>query len=380
MRILHIITGLSTGGAETMLQRLLMHPNTAQQTFEVVSLTEVGELGREIAASGVAVHALHLSRRNPLSILRLMKMVSILRSARPELVQTWMYHANLIGGLAARLFGSAPVVWNIRQDVSDVSWMRWSTWMVIRLGGLLARRIARSIVAVAQKTVGSHAKIGYPAEMFTVIPNGIDTERFAPDEAAKDEVRAELGLDEAARLIGYFARYHPMKDHRTLIEAAGLLHQRDPQVHFVLCGRGVEESNLALAAQIEAEGLEGCVHLLGLRKDVPRLLAALDLYAISSLSEGFPLAVAEAMSCGVPCVVTDVGDTLLLVGDTGVVVPPRDPGTLAGACLSLLDQPKQAYTEMRQAARQRIIDNFSLEEMVARYNELYREVVGDADP
>ena len=205
-----------------------------------------------------------------------------------------------------------------------------------------------------------------------VIPNGFDLAAFRPDPPARWSVRHELSIPAETPLIGLVGRFHPQKDHQTFVQAAAWLHTRLPETHFLLCGDGITWENPTLAAWIETAGLRPCFHLLGRRDDIPRLTAALDLASSSSAyGEGFSNVIGEAMACGVPCVVTDVGDAALLVGSTGRVVPPRTPQALAQEWYALLALEREGKEQLGRAARQRIEAHFSLPAIVARYEALY---------
>ena len=220
-----------------------------------------------------------------------------------------------------------------------------------------------------------YARRGFAAEKLVIIPNGFDLDRFRPDPAARDQVRRQLGLAPDTPLVGLVARYDPMKDHATFLHAAALLARERAEVHFVLCGERVDGGNAALVAQVVSLGLTQRCHLLGPRRDVPRIDAALDVAASSSISEAFPLAVGEAMCCGVPCAVTDVGDCGLIVGPTGRVVPPKDTAALANAWCELLALAPAERSALGLSARRRIQERYSIDAVSERYADLYESVL-----
>jgi glycosyltransferase involved in cell wall biosynthesis len=289
-----------------------------------------------------------------------------------DLVQTWLYHADLIGGIAARLAG-LPVVWGVHHASVDAQ-MKTTTRLVVRSCAALSNWLPERIVCCAEATKAGHVRLGYAAAKSVVIPNGFDASQFKPDAGARLSVRQERGIQEGTILIGYFARFHPDKDHAVFVEAAGTLHRDFPDVHFVLCGQEITPDNPTLLAWVEAAGVRDRVHLLGLRQDIPRLMASLDVFSLSSRNEAAPLVIGEAMACGVPCAVTDVGDSAEMVGNTGEVVPPRDPQALALAWRRLLEAGEQRRRELGKAARLRIEENFDLAGVVRRYEALYRTV------
>jgi len=373
VRIAHVITGLDTGGAELMLARLLAPLRSEGFESSVLSLTDIGPVGARIGSLGVDVRAVGMRRGVPTPA-GLWRLAGALREARAQLVQTWMYHADLAGGLAGRMAGRLPVVWGIRHSTFDRRHTRALTRLTARTCAVLSHWLPRRIVCCSRAAMQVHAGLGYAKEKMLVIPNGFDAGQFHPDGAARDAVRSELGLPADARVIGMVGRFDPQKDHATFIEAARRLARAD--AWFVLCGRGVRGDNPALSALLRAAGLSERFRLLGERDDVPALTAAFDVATSSSaFGEAFPNVVGEAMACGVPCVVTDVGDAAAVVADTGAVVPARDPAALAGAWREMLDLPAERRAQMGAAARRRIEDNYALPMVARRYADLYREVL-----
>lgn len=372
MKILHIVPGLNIGGAEIVLRNLLLHPQSAQHINRVVCIGRPGIVGTQLEHHGVSVDYLNVQPAAPLSLARLTGLNKLVTQFQPDLIQSWMYHANLLTTLLVT--DDTPVVWALHQDLSDTSWIKPLTGIIIRIGAWASKK-ATKIISVSQRAVESHAALGYAESKFVVIPNG-----FTLDEPTVDKklsIRDELGLSKETPLLGYFARYHPMKDHANFLAAAEIVHREMPGVHFLLAGRGVQSENSNLTDDITARQLTDVVHLLGERNDVPQLLRQLDVYSTSSRSEGFPLAVGEAMAAGVPCVVTDAGDSGRLVGDTGLVVPSRDPQALAEAWLTLLRTNPAERKARGRAARERIRQHFSLDKMVSDYYSIYSEVLDE---
>ncbi len=242
----------------------------------MISLTEKGAVGLDLEASGVAVQAMNMSRAvpNPLSLFRLS---SVLRKWRPDVVQTWLYHGDLVGGLAAKLAGRRRVVWNIRHSSLDPRHDRRSTIWCAKACAALSGRLPSVIVCNSDAGASIHAGLGYDGGRMRIIPNGVDVETFRPDASARSDVRGELGVPGDGFLIGLIGRFHPQKDHRTFVRAAGRLASLDGRTHFVLCGENVTRDNPDLASWIEATGHEDRFHPLGVRSDVPRITAALDV-------------------------------------------------------------------------------------------------------
>jgi glycosyltransferase involved in cell wall biosynthesis len=378
MRVMHVITGLSTGGAETMLLKLL---SAASQRMEhvVVSLGDEGTIGPRIAALGVPVHCLGLKRNAP-NPFRALSILPLAQRIAPQLIQGWMYHGNLMASLAAvalrktaprNVLGQKPVLWNIRQTVYDLRRERWLTAKLIRQGARLSSGPA-AIIYNSQTSASQHEELGYRAEKRVIIPNGFDCQVLRPDEAARKAVRAELGITDDTVLVGLVARYHPMKDHVGFLKAAALVVQSHPQTRFVLVGAGVSSTQPELAEGIQQNELGDRVILLRERSDIPRLNNAFDIgCSASAWGEGFSNSIGEAMACGVPCAVTNVGDSAYIVADTGFVAPPRASEALAEAIGRLIEIGQPGRQQIGAKARKRIETEFSLSAIVEKYENLY---------
>jgi glycosyltransferase involved in cell wall biosynthesis len=378
VRVAHVITGLGVGGAETMLYRLLSVLPRADFEPMVVSLSPPGPMGERIAGLDVPVLSLGMSNRLP-QPQALARLAWELHRFRPDVVQTWMYHADLLGGVAARLATPAAVVWGLHNSTLDPARTPWSTRAVVGACARLSRRVPRCILSCSAVARDVHAALGYDAGRMVVIPNGFDLGAFRPSAADYTDVRAELGLAADAVLIGLVARWHPQKDHASFVAAAALVAQQRPDVRCLLVGTDMDERNAELGALIAGAGLGDRCHLLGERTDIPRLAAALDIaVSAAAFGEAFPLVVGEAMASGVPCVVTDVGDSAVMVGSTGRVVPPRDPAALAAGIDALLALPGAERHALGAAARARVSAEYDLAVVAARYAELYRSLAAAA--
>lgn len=375
MKVLHIIAGLSVGGAEMMLAKLLSASEPSDRDVEVISLTDIGPVGQRIKQSGVSVRALGMARGQA-AVSSLVRLSRWLRHARPDLVQTWMYHADLLGGVAATLAGRIPVVWGIRNGVLEPRGNKPTTIWTAKASALLSRWVPRRIVCCSESARRFHAAMGYQSGKMSVIPNGFDLATFKPDEEAKRQIRQEIGIPADAVVIGLVARWDPQKDHENFVRAAGRLASREPRVRFVLCGDGISRSNEQLAARIVAEGISDRCHLLGRRLDAQRVTAALDIATCSSYAEAFPNVLGEAMACGVACATTDAGDAASIVGDTGIVVPIGNPAALADAWWTLIELGEAGRRQLGEKARQRVRQQFDLRRVSRRYHELYQEVLG----
>jgi glycosyltransferase involved in cell wall biosynthesis len=374
LSIVYVTTSLEGGGAEMMLYHLASHLNPQQFRVNVISLIAPSPLVEKFQVAGIPVHSIDMPRGGMPTLPMLWRLIRLLRQLQPDLIQGWMYHGNLAAQIARFLLvqRSLPVLWSIHYTIGNLATDRPMTKALIKAGRLLSRFPAR-ILFVSKLSQQQHIELGYYAETCLVIPNGFDLNSFVPTPAARSIVRAELGLPTDTATIGSFARYNPMKDHPNFLRAAAVVHQQHPDVHFLLAGADVDAHNQTLQTLIAELNLTDRVHLLGERRDVATLMAGLDIVTTSSAyGEAFPMIIGEAMACGVPCVVTDVGESGLMVGATGRVVPPQDATALARGWQDLLELGKDGRTRLGVAARQRIVDNFSLDAIVPQYESLYK--------
>jgi len=340
----------------------------------VISLTDIGSLKPRIQDLGISVTTLGM-RHGSFSLAGFFKLMRVLQNSDATVVQTWMYHADLIGGLAARIVGTKCIVWNIRHS-DFVQKSKRSTIWIRRISAWLSKWLPAKIIVNANSARKIHAALGYDDDKMVVIPNGYDLEVFRPDPMARESLRQELGLPFDATLIGLVARFALQKDHLTFIKAAKRLLDTHPKVNFVLCGDQIDWHNDELTGWIENNGNKERFHLLGRRDDIPRLTAALDIATMSSShGEAFPNVVAEAMACEVPCVVTNSGDAAEIVGETGIVVMPRNPRSLADAWEVMLSQSEEDRRALGISARERIASNYQLSTIIHIYESLYEELV-----
>jgi glycosyltransferase involved in cell wall biosynthesis len=373
MKVMHVIAGLNRGGAEVMLARLLPQLRASAVDGLVISLTTIGPVGKQIEQMGIPVRALGMRRKlpDPRGVWRL---VEIIRHERPCVIHTWMDQANLIGSAATLFTGRQPVVWGIHHTTLDPEASRKRRWTA-KINARSARYLPNSVIYCADAARSLHEVMGYPIDRGVVIPNGFDLHAHRPDSEARKTVRDELRIPDDARLVGIIGRFDPHKDFRTFLSAGAKLSSRLPGVYFAMCGDGLSTDNAELVGWVDEFDLRSNCLLLGPRNDIARIQASLDLGTLSSLSEALPLVVGETMACGVPCVVTDVGDSARLVGDTGLVVPPRDPEALAAAWFEVLAMTDRVRSALGFRARQRIADLFSLDTTVKKYTEVYNTVV-----
>lgn len=330
-------------------------------THGVVPLVRDLTLGPRITAAGGRV--MPLGMRSPLGLpLAVARLAALIRRERPDVIQSWLYHADLAATLArAAAFSRAPLAWSLRCSDMDFAHYAPTTRLVVRALARLSR-VPTVIASNSEAGLAWHRRLGYRPRRSLVIPNGFDTDRFRPDPTARARLLSLAGWPEDTVVVGLVARVDPMKDHAGFFEAFA----RTPAgLRAVLVGRGTDE--LAIPPL-----LAGRVLALGLREDVGALMAGFDIACLASrFGEGFPNVLGEAMACGVACVTTDVGDAATIVGAAGIVVPPGDPIALAAA-LSALAADSDRRRAMGAAGRARVLAEYALPAVAARYRTLWR--------
>lgn len=373
MKVFHVISGLNDGGAEAVLYRLISHDQ--EDVHHVVSLTEEGKYGPLLRSLGATVTALGMPRGR-LTWRGLRGLWKDLRTYKPDVVQTWMYHADLLGGVLGRLAGR-PVVWGVHNTTLEPGRSSRATILVAHACGWLSNLIPEVIVACAERAVRAQINMGYKATRFEVIPNGCDFSRFVPDTGSRALLRAKWGMRQDIPLLGMVARFDPYKNHRSLIDALAHLHANGTDFAAVLVGTGVDEGNDELNAQIQMSGLKQHVRLLGPRADIPAVMNALDVHILSSNAEAFGNVLVEAMACGTPCVATDVGDATRIIGDTGWVVPPNDSRALADGIQAALQARllQGKWEQRRLRTRQHVLEEYDIGVMVQRYRAVWIKAV-----
>ena len=356
-----------------MLLKLLQDINRKRFEPSVVCLTGQGPVGMQITELDIAVHVLNMRAATP-SPAKLWQLRNLIKSINPDIVQTWMYHADLLGGISARLAGKQKIVWGIRNSNLDAKLVKRSTRWVAQACAALSGWLPKRILCCSWQAKDAHIALGYEASKFEVIANGFSLERFRPNTSARQTVRTSLAITFDAPLVGLIARFDPLKNHTGFLQVARQVRDKVPSAHFLLAGDGIDHSNAALCDRIEALKLQQCVHLLGRRGDMPSLMAALDLLVSTSHGEAFPNVLGEAMACGVPCVVTDAGDSAEIVGDTGRVVSIGDMEELANKVLQLLKMSVEDRHTLGRQARARIQAHYEIAKIVKQYESFYEGV------
>ena len=378
IRVCSIINGTGgEGGAERMLQRVIRHGNTPEFEHLVLSIKNFQQVAEELTAEGINVQSLNVQAdyyKLPKAVLQLAWRI---RRFKPDVVQSWMYMADFFGGIASHFAApSTPMIWTIRHSTLDPAIDSRALRGCAAGCARLSRRIPSRIVLNSHAAVPIHAAAGYDDSKMQVVPNGFDVSRFSPSEQLRRETRARLGIPDNAPVIGRVARFHANKDHVTFLKAAKIILGQRPDARFLVCGEPQTISSAQVQQDIDALGLTGAVQLVDLLSDIVPLNCAFDIATCSSITEAFPNVIGEAMSCGIPCVSTDVGDAAMIIGDTGRVVPVQEPQQFAEAVLEILNLPSENRRQLGEAARQRVVDNFDLTHATGMFIDLWRELAG----
>jgi glycosyltransferase involved in cell wall biosynthesis len=372
MRVVHVITSTGFGGAQIMLSRYLGACTPSRVTHSVISLMPGGAISDELSKAGVPVFELGLSS-NVRSLRDLHKIRHKLAAQAPDVIFGWMYH-----GCLAALYGrtglrNTALVWGIHHSLADIRVEKTPTRLLVRALAALSHKVD-GLSYCSSMSRAQHEAIGFLPDRARVIPNAVDAAVFHPDPDARARLGAICGIPSERRIIGTVARSHPMKDHVSMVRALAKLLSEGRDVHGVLLGAGQSQS--AAVAEATAIGISDRVSGLENRSDVNTLVPGFDAFLLSSAwGEAFPVAVAEAMAAGVPCVVTDVGDCAELVGATGAVVAPRDVDAMADALDRILSLDLSHYKAAGEAARKRVSDHFSFERYIDSHNTFYSDAI-----
>lgn len=361
-----MITGLGDGGAEAVLVRLILM--SREHSHMVLSLKDEGKYYKTLIDHGTRVECLHLGRL-PHVITFFRAIYSAIFIFRPSVIQTWMYHADLLGGILGRISGNIPIVWGIHNSQTRKKNNTFMTFFLIKLCSLLARTVPSKIVSCSIVAIAAHTSIGYPSAKMIYIPNGIPLDKFHPSYRLRSETRSQFKVDDNDILIGMVARYGRQKDHLTLLKAIRLMLDCGLNAKFLLVGHGMD-STCPLIAVAERLKISDCLIFSGPSNNIPAIMNALDIHVLSSSSsEAYPNVLCEAMACGTICVATDVGDSASIIGSTGIVVKPSDPYCLAEAIMELIPVCKDSKlkSSIANEARQR----FSADLMRDSYLKLW---------
>lgn len=378
IRVCHVITGLGLGGAERSLAELVPRLRAHQIESAIVSLRSGGALASLIRGMDFKVAEIGIDGSIP-SIRAARSLVAAVRGFAPDLLQGWMYHGNVAASVASRFLSRRiPLLWNIRTSIEPRDGLRIAAPGIIPASRML-RRSPDLVIFNSRAGRRTHLAAGIRGRRSKVLPNGFDLDRFRPNEGARAEMRAKLGLAGEV-LFGCVARLDPLKGHRVLLKAFAEAAPSMPNARLLLVGTGVEHGNSAFHEFVPRELDSRRVIPIGPVEDVSPWLAAMDIAVMPSLVEGFPNALGEAMACGLPCIASDAGDARVMLAGLGDIVPVGDVSALAKSLARAYRLDPAQRREMGIAARARIEGHYSNARMAKSYADLYQRLVVEASP
>jgi glycosyltransferase involved in cell wall biosynthesis len=365
-KIIHIISGLGSGGAENMLLKLLRYSDRSKYYHEVISLKDEGIIGKKIKEEGIKVHSLKLNKYNLLSsLIKARKICSEF-----DVVDTWLYHADFFGFVVSKFLLRKKLIWNIRHSNLEEDANSAFILKLLKLNSVLSRYV-NSITYNSNKALENHVRFGYSKNKTVIIPNGFELNKFKFNIDSRNRIRKDLGLSEKDIVIITVGRWNIQKDYYTLFKALKELKNNCKDFKMVMVGTNLDNSNLEVKDLINHYKLNENILLLGRRSDISELLSCSDIYISSSLGESFSNAIGEAMACELYCVVTDVGDSKLILGNTGKSVPPKDFISLSHSLLYYIDYLNKNNQKKNKLARERVIENYDIRFVIEKFDINY---------
>jgi len=373
MNVLHITTDLGNGGAQAVLYSLVT--NSPSHKHVIITMVGGGKYQGYLAEKGYTVASLGM-KRGVFSFKAFVDLYKLIRLHKPDVIQTWLYHANVFGGVAARLALQGNVIWGIHNTKLEESTTSWSTRQVIKVSGWLSRVVPKATICCSRSAIDYHAQIKYPKEKMVFVANGYDIKRFLPKSPTDTDKHQSLAPRARTEFVT-LARWDAQKDHPNLFKACGILVDNGiKDFHCTLAGTDIDETNEQLMRLLQQYQIKEYVTLLGPITTVPELLRQSDYLILPSLGEAFPNVVAEAMLSGTPCIVTDVGDAAEMVQTTGWIVEPRNSEALAEKMIEARNLKQEGGLKALQArCNARAIAEFPVDKMVAGYERVWVNVL-----
>lgn len=371
--IIYVINSLDVGGAEMALKKLILNLPDGVKA-KVITLKSEGKIADDLRLAGIDVFCLNVKNIMyfPKAILQLNK---IIRDEKPDIIQSWLYHSDLVASFAGKLSGVQNIIWGVR--TTELKKGSHITVVIRKILAWLSYWVPTKIVVVAKKAKKKHIEIGYDASKMEVIPNGFDIEAFRVAPSDVSLFKKDIGISKNDFVIGCVGRLSQDKGQDVFIAAAELVLKQFPSIKFLMVGRDLELSNAQVTGWIAKTSYPDNFVLVGERSDVAVCLKAMDIFCLPSRSEGFPNVLGEAMLAGVPCVSTDAGDAAVLGGMDVPIAEVDNSIDLANKLIGLLEKTVEERNELGRALSQRIVEKYSVDKMVSRYIDLYKELEGD---
>lgn len=372
MRILHIINDLNTGGAEVLLYKILKNSSTDDDFF-IITLKEKGKIGQKIVDLGFTIYELKINRFN--FLFKFIQLVNVILKFNPNVIHTWMYHSNLIGGFAAKFHRLSRIIWSIHHNDLSPSLNKKATIFIAYLGGLFSKWVPHKIICVSEKVFITHSNFGYDIQKLVIINNGVDTNEFYFNPECRNTFLKQFNFSENDYLVGFFGRFDPIKNWKGFLRSCKLLIDKsdDKNIKIIMGGSNMDSNNLELISFLDSLKIKNEVLLLGLRDDMQKILSSIDIVVNTSFNESFSLILAEAMACELLCVSTIEGDPCNIVGEIGIRKSFQSDEEIAQDIFSALIKSRKSNNS-RSLARERIKSLFDLQKTIREYNQVYKVI------
>lgn len=360
LKVIHLIPSLDRGGAEMSLIKLVKNTNEILD-HEIMTFSQKGSMSCELEEIGIPVHTLNFKKTGYIKSIYIF--YKFLKSNKFNIMQTWMYHADLFGLISAKLAGINSIFWNVRCSTVYINDKSIKKQLVLRTNAFLSKYVC-GIITNAHINKEVHIKYGYHNKNWSVIPNAFDTDKFCPSKDIYNKKRHELAISSDEILIGFMARFDEFKDHETFLKVIEKLSIENKKIKGILVGRGIKNAKITNNYK---KKLNDSLILIDEVCDTSTFYKIMDVHLLTSTSEGFPNVIGEAMSTGVPCVATNCGDCAEIIGDTGYISKAKDIQSIVNNIKKII----QEKSEKSEAARVRIINNYSINIMCNNYHRIY---------
>ncbi len=369
MKILYIITNLNLGGAELQLYKIAESLKNDHK-IKVISLLSIGDIGDKLIKLGVELSVINFSKKRFLFFSFLKLCITILKY-KPDIVHTWMYHANLIGGLGAKISNVKNIFWSIHHNDLSTIHNKLSTVIIAKIGAFFSYLIPKKVICVSKNVKTKHIDFGYQEKKMVFIPNGIDVLEFSKIDDARHLLFEKYNFTNDTKLIGFPSRLDPIKNHEGFFASVADIIISEPKLNLqiILCGKNIDKNNDELISLINKYGLIDRVHLLGIMHNMPLFMSSIDLLVNNSYGESFSLVLAEALSCETSCISTFEGDPESIIQDIGVHVPAGNNSLLSKAIINMIKSDSPAKNKIK--GRKKVISSYSLEFALKNYKLLY---------
>ena len=375
MKVLHIISGLKSGGAEGVLYRLVSQDS--KNDHSVISLTNEGFYGDLLKKKNIYTYCLNL-KKNLNFLFLFFKLIFLIKKINPNIVQCWMYHGDVFGGLAAKVLGIKKIYWNLRNSDLDTQWSNKSTIFLAKISSYLSYFIPYKIISCSNKSTTTHINLGYCSKKILLINNGFDNVKFNYSSKLKKHWKSKLKISNQNIVFGFVGRWSDQKDFQTLFKAFSFFRKKfenSQTLKLLLIGKDINKKNKDLLKEVNKYGLNKNIILIDETNSVNKLLNVIDIGIFASKgNEGFPNVIAEKMLTKIPCIVADVGDSQRIVGNSGWVYKKRNWIDLNKKINQVYNDfilNKSNWNAKKNFSRKRIINYFSLKNMVESYNQVW---------